>query len=437
MTAAVSLALFVTADIFMLINIMLFGVCFWDTEIADKKVKVILFSIIHSAYAVVFKGFFHDMQPFAMLLMLFLFYVRFLIFPVLTTRNRILSFFYISLFLLTMQSLIKRTALWIPKNIFEISYLSMLENLPPLIFQISVFFILIMTYRQKLFKNAKTTLRMISKLTWMLILVCFFIMDGLITLLEVDTVKLSLQKGLFQFILILFMLILIVIIASLMISNISKNYYADTSKILEKQIKSQLSYYEQQEASRKEFRAFKHDHVNHMHCIRSLIAENKNKEAVSYIDRLYMSPLFEQRQFDTGNNIVDAILSDKYTNAQKHDIAFTYKGFFTSDFNAVDLCIILSNALDNAIEACSKLEKEKKIQVNMKMQQGYQLLKISNSCNLIHLSENKLPRTTKSNAYEHGYGLLNIQTAVQKNLGKMKISCDNNLFVLEISLPIS
>ncbi|NLZ46026.1 MAG: hypothetical protein GX896_04975, partial [Clostridiales bacterium] len=326
MTTVVSLVLFFTSDILMLINILLFSTSFHSTKLTDRKFQVIFICFIHLIYAVVFKTYYHEVNSYITFIMVFLFYFRFMIFPAFLNPKFTISFLYLSLFLLTIQSIIKKASLLVLRSIFIVTDLSLIENLPPLTLQFAVFIILILICRQKILKNSKLALSLVSKSTWTLILACFFIMSGLITLLEMNTAKILLQKGLFKFILVLFILTLIVIIASLMLNNILKNHYANNTKILENEINNQITHKKQHESFKKEFYAFKHDYENQMHCISSLIIENKNNEAVSYIDQLHKMPLFKKQQFDTGNSIVDAILSDKYSIAQNHEIAFSCKG---------------------------------------------------------------------------------------------------------------
>lgn len=62
---------------------------------------------------------------------------------------------------------------------------------------------------------------------------------------------------------------------------------------------------------KKEFHSFRHDYINHMQCVSALIASNKNEEAVQYINKLSNSKTMTEKPYESGNNILDSILTEK------------------------------------------------------------------------------------------------------------------------------
>ena len=212
----------------------------------------------------------------------------------------------------------------------------------------------------------------------------------------------------------------------------SKKYFKDTSDLLLKQIDSQLRHYEALDDMRKEFHSFRHDYINHMQCVSALISANKNDEAVQYINKLSKSRTITEKPYECGNHILDSILAEKAATAKECDTEICLEGLFTHDFDPVDLCVIFSNALDNAIEACGKIGGHKVIDIKLNIQQGYQFISISNPAS----EENNSLQTTKDDKIHHGFGINNIRNAVKRHNGTFDLSNGNGLFCLNITLKL-
>lgn len=202
---------------------------------------------------------------------------------------------------------------------------------------------------------------------------------------------------------------------------------------MEEQVRTQLSHYETLNEIKQEYRSFRHDYKNHMHCVRSLINANKIDEATRYIDKLSDTHIINTELFETGNHILDSILNDKANKATKYDITIDVEGVFTDNFEPVDLCIIFSNLLDNAIEACALIDGNKIIKIDLKMQQGYQFISISNPVNNIG---NINLFTTKKDKEHHGFGISNVKNAVSRHDGELIINQSSVSFKVDITLKL-
>lgn len=140
----------------------------------------------------------------------------------------------------------------------------------------------------------------------------------------------------------------------------------------------------------------------------------------------------------TENSVVDALVNYKYTIAKRFGIEFIVKLEIPMSlpFDNADMCIILGNALDNALEANIRADIEKRyVKLNMRMDMNNLAVIIENSFDG-HISKNKIGKilTVKSNKIDHGLGLDSIQKAVNKYHGFMKTSYTKSVFVLEILL---
>ena len=202
--------------------------------------------------------------------------------------------------------------------------------------------------------------------------------------------------------------------------------------LLENQIQTQISYYEDREKTYAEIRRFKHDYINHISCIRSMLKAERYDEISEYLGNITDMLPADKLSFNTGNFISDAILSDKQNRIKKENITIEFDGTIPTSINEADLCIILGNAIDNAIEACLAFDGEKKIMIYGGFSHSYFILKISNPTNKTE-SNNIFPFTTKPNRTEHGFGLLNIKSVVDKYSGYMKIDNKDNVFTLSLT----
>lgn len=138
--------------------------------------------------------------------------------------------------------------------------------------------------------------------------------------------------------------------------------------------------------------------------------------------------------FYSGNKLADAILADKSALISEN-CRIDYSGIMPSSIANVDLCVILSNSLDNAIEACREINSPCTISVSVGEQQGYLVMSVKNPTAHSDSFYN-IPPTSKSEKEQHGMGLYNIESAVKKNNGQMKIKCENGVFELMITMKL-
>lgn len=268
---------------------------------------------------------------------------------------------------------------------------------------------------------------------YVLIIMVIFIEDGIIECLNFPTDD---NVGKIKMITCLFIILVIfttALIISLSVNTVHKSHYLMLNHILENQVKCQLAHYEKMEQVNREIRRFRHDYNNHINCIVSMIKNNRNEEVLSYINDMSGKLPSDRFTIKTGNYIADAILSDKQAEAETHDTQITFEGCIISEINSTDLCIILSNALDNAIEACSDIPGDKKISVYGGYQHSCFVLIVKNPTRIEWESSRGLPPSSKKDSTDHGLGLSNINSAVRKYNGTMNISAENGVFVLGVS----
>lgn len=223
------------------------------------------------------------------------------------------------------------------------------------------------------------------------------------------------------------------------IKSKSAMHYKNISKINEYYMEIQLQYFEAYKNSQKETRRLKHDMKNHLICINDLCSKEKYSEVSDYVKTLQDSISTLETIFNTGNSIADSIINEKYSIIEKNHISFELKGLFGENIliKPVHICTIFANAIDNAIEACMKIEEisHRRIDIEIKNSRNFLVLSFRNSIKeQLKLKDNKI-KTSKQDEENHGFGLENIRAVVNKYKGDFEIKVIKDTFEISIVLP--
>lgn len=218
----------------------------------------------------------------------------------------------------------------------------------------------------------------------------------------------------------------------------SNTIFMENELIKEKMNLQYQNYMNLQEAQSKVKKLY-HDMKNHITCIQGIYGHNDLVE--KYIENL-KNELNEWKSiFMTGNMILDIILNDKKNICDNNNIDFFVDINFSSCgfIDMLDVCSIFSNMIDNAIEACIKInDRDKNRFINIKgtIVNGFFVIKCENSkINEIKFKDNKI-KTDKKDSNLHGIGIKSIKTSVQKYDGEMFIDYQDYIFIVKIYIPI-
>ncbi|WP_312071897.1 GHKL domain-containing protein [Anaerotignum propionicum] len=170
------------------------------------------------------------------------------------------------------------------------------------------------------------------------------------------------------------------------------------------------------QASMKTLRQWKHDYHHHTQAMQMLLENQQYSELNTYLAQFNSDFTNLTSMVSTGNLTLDAILSSKILIAKSHGIAVEQAIFLPEKLSIpqTELCIVLGNLLDNAIEACNKpdLQQPPYINVTIKVHKDMLYFKVVNSANGIYLFDKKNLVSTKKQP-EHGYGFHNINNIVE------------------------
>ncbi len=241
----------------------------------------------------------------------------------------------------------------------------------------------------------------------------------------------------------LFLIVLVILFSIampvLVAYSMSNKNFKKLAENYEKQINAQAEHYIQLSQSNFELRRFRHDFKNMFIGLSRLISEGKNDEAIEMLNNYDKDLTPPSDLFDTGNGIVDALLSDKQQQADKINTRIVFDGAIPPDrIDPTDLCIIFGNTLDNALEACKCIDSDgKTISVKAVCQSGFIFIEITNPVIRKIEFKGSIPSTTKKDKGMHGFGLYSLRKIIQNYSGEINCGCTDNTFriSIEFSLP--
>ena len=178
-----------------------------------------------------------------------------------------------------------------------------------------------------------------------------------------------------------------------------------------------------------------HEFHNQLQTIRSLITAGDYGYAENYIQQLQGAHPIRIVSINSHHPIIDAVLNHKYQLANDNNIDVRIQ---VNDLSSVSvgtdyLVVLLSNLLDNAIEACLRYDGERIIQCNI-LKSDSLYLSIRNTSLPIQIKDNYIP-TSKADKYEHGYGLAHVDLILHQLHAEYIISYDDGWFEFATEIP--
>ena len=195
--------------------------------------------------------------------------------------------------------------------------------------------------------------------------------------------------------------------------KLQQNFRHSTEISLLKEEEHSLNQYvEEAKARYDRTKSFRHDIRNHIAVVKNLLQSGKLEEAVSYMEDL--DDMAEKMSFpcSTNNPVVDILVGNKLGIAKSMgiDVDCSHLLPYPCSLRDIDICIVLSNALDNAIQAAKRLDAgmEKYIHVSGRIQGDFLMMEI----------ENSFPG---KGGFKKGTGLSNVNAVAEKYGGAMSI----------------
>ena len=214
------------------------------------------------------------------------------------------------------------------------------------------------------------------------------------------------------------------------------------SKRIDRQIASYQqelveTHYREVDNMYRQIRGWRHDYRNHIQTMKAYAAAGDWEAIKRYLDLLDQDLTTVDTVIKTGNPMADAILNSKISLARSKNIQVVADASIPVKLKSseIDLCCILGNLFDNAIEASLQLPEERRlIRVYMDMKNTQLYISFTNFTAGKKLSKvGRLFRTTKGEG--HGFGLVRIDAIVERLDGYISRNSEDGAFTTEILLP--
>lgn len=207
-------------------------------------------------------------------------------------------------------------------------------------------------------------------------------------------------------------------------------------ELVKLQLEQQKQSYEEFEKRNLEIRKIRHDMKNYMEACLALMQSGDYKSAQDYLNNI-CSNVIKPINYTivTNSSLINAVLNNKLHLCNSNGIKVDYR--ILSDFdglNELDICVLLGNLWNNAIEATKELDTERKIEFEVSSKKNYLIIILRNTIKESVIKNNPKFSTTKQDKLNHGLGIISMRDIVNKYDGIMGISEINDKIEFQITL---
>lgn len=197
------------------------------------------------------------------------------------------------------------------------------------------------------------------------------------------------------------------------------------------------THYSEVENMYNQMRGWRHDYRNHIQAMKSYAAQNDVEALRRYLDEVDTDLKTVDTAIKTGNRMADAILNSKISLARAKHITVIADANIpvTLKVSELDLCAVIGNLFDNAIEASLALPEEQRfIRIYMDMKNTQLYISVTNATAAKKgQKQNGRFHTTKGEG--HGFGLMRIDNIVERYGGYLSRNSEDGAFTTELLLP--
>lgn len=198
-----------------------------------------------------------------------------------------------------------------------------------------------------------------------------------------------------------------------------------------------LHHYDEVKSVYLNMRGWRHDYHNHIQTMKAYLALERYDCIGEYLGELEKDLNTVDNLIKSGNLMVDAILNSKLSLAKSHNISINCKVTIPEKINIsdIDICVMLGNLLDNAIEACDQIEEERRfIRIYGDVVHSQFYFSVFNSATE-EISFNQKSYISEKRG-EHGHGMKRVKLTVDKYEGYLNLKNEPGVFASEIMIPL-
>lgn len=270
------------------------------------------------------------------------------------------------------------------------------------------------------------------------IVISIFCMFSPVIVIGLEWFEGLVRDYLYHIVWVLFMIILNVAVVYGIAYRKRATYYRQLSEGYKKEFEAEYSFFQDYKEQQQDTIKFRHDWKNHMLLLQEMMEKEEYDKAENYFKELTKSVPASATKIATGNELVDMILGTKTGALKEHAITLQCKGDMGSlkCMKQVDLCILLSNLLDNAIEANAGVTGKRYIRMTARETGGSFYLEIVNPMKGKLLRSEDQILTTKEDKEAHGIGLSNVYDIIASYHGEYQIKEKHGEYKIQMVFPV-
>lgn len=273
-----------------------------------------------------------------------------------------------------------------------------------------------------------------------IIIIIFYIIFLIVVLLSIAmsrNVDFSLIWQKTFLILDMLMFIANIIVLKMIFHINQQNHYEMENALLHMQITQQEKRIREEEKNYREVQLLRHDLKRYLVTYRQLLQEGKYEVIEADIDKILGKRLNTNHCVYTENTILNAVICEKMEQCSIKNIKIEVQVNADKDMDSIEYGVVLSNLLNNAIEAEEQEKEENRyICLNIGVEQNMIHLVVSNYISESVLQNNALLETSKKNKQLHGIGLRGVKEFVNNKEGEIEIFKENHMFVVHICVCV-
>ena len=220
---------------------------------------------------------------------------------------------------------------------------------------------------------------------------------------------------------------------------VEREMQIQNNKISQMKVKNQISMYRSISENFERQKRKTHEYKNQIMCIESLVAKKQYQKLKKYVNHIYGDLNKELDMINTNHVIINAVLNTKYQEMTEKKIVFVFRvnDLAKLSISDEDIVIILSNLLNNAIEACNNCIGKRIIRLKFMKESDGIIIAVKNTFNhMIHYKNGEIKSTKTAETGEHGVGIKNIVRTVEKYGGSYVIQELEKEFLFSIVIPL-
>lgn len=405
--------IYLMSNTFGTYTIFKFMAFFFDTDEANKRIEIISYIMYYLAIGTIYIMF--NSPVFNLLSNLVLFFLLTLNYSS-TLKSKLAATVYIYAILISVEALVVLGLKFLNLNRF--TYSIDMELIIALISTKVISYIIMLALSN--FKMIRNEIN-ISFMHWIaIILIPLGTLASTFMMITIRT-----QYRLMLILISISILFIINVFIFYLYDALIKSYHGRIEKeLLQQQNNAYIKQLEIINKSQESIKILRHDLRNHMTVLQTLIEKKDNLEALQYMQSILDFIKYGNEYVKSGNTEVDSVLNYKIYEAQKRNIKVDTKVNIPEKLyiEPFDFSVVLGNLLDNAIEAASKLEKERVVKVSINLDRNVLYINISNSFDGKLLYEDNKLKTTHKDKENHGLGLKSVKRVINKYNGTMNVS---------------